>query len=432
MHFDKPVLKSGTRTWPRPPGARFNSHTHVARPLLSRIAALTLMMSGVGSVAAAPRPLPAAPVDAKDVEEQPAEPAPAQGPSTIDALLQRAADKLLRGAKPVQGAIVAIEPKTGRVVAFTALSSSGASFDVLTQARLPAASLFKVVTTAALFETTAVGLQDEICINGGVHGIERRHLDPARGPRSECGPFAWALGHSKNAVFAQLATHRLTRDDLISTAERLGFNGKLPLDDGAQEAELGKLTLPYNDLAFARAAAGFQGSSLSPVGAAYLMTLIARGGSPVGLRLHERAADAPDPAANLHPPSPFSARTAQRLTRMLEVTVETGTSRGAFTAPDGKRYLPGIRVAGKTGTLRPAGPGGQDSMTSWFVGFAPSRSPEIVVSVMLENGHTYRRKANELARDLLRTYFRAHGRAQTVTDPFVETPTDALADASTQ
>jgi cell division protein FtsI/penicillin-binding protein 2 len=121
---------------------------------------------------------------------------------------------------------------------------------------------------------------------------------------------------------------------------------------------------------------------------------------------------------------------------MLEVTVETGTSRAAFTGPDGKRYLPGIRVAGKTGTLRPPvgqrEGQGQDSMASWFVGFAPSRSPEVVVSVMLENGHTYRRKANELARDLLRTYFRAHGRAQTVTDPFVEPPADALADASPQ
>jgi cell division protein FtsI/penicillin-binding protein 2 len=115
---------------------------------------------------------------------------------------------------------------------------------------------------------------------------------------------------------------------------------------------------------------------------------------------------------------------------MLEVTVETGTSRHAFTEDGGKRYLPGIKVAGKTGTLRPEQR--QDSMTSWFVGFAPSRSPEIVISVMLVNGHTYRRKANELARDLLRTYFRAHGRAQTVTDPFAETPPDALAVAPTQ
>jgi cell division protein FtsI/penicillin-binding protein 2 len=112
---------------------------------------------------------------------------------------------------------------------------------------------------------------------------------------------------------------------------------------------------------------------------------------------------------------------------MLEVTVETGTSRGAFTAPDGRRYLPAIRVAGKTGTLRPGR--GDDTMTSWFVGFAPSRSPEIVISVMLVNGRTYRRKANEVARDLLRAYFHAHGRAQTVSDPFAETATGPVAAA---
>jgi cell division protein FtsI/penicillin-binding protein 2 len=112
---------------------------------------------------------------------------------------------------------------------------------------------------------------------------------------------------------------------------------------------------------------------------------------------------------------------------MLEVTIETGTSRAAFTGPDGKRYLPGIRVAGKTGTLKPGR--GDDTMTSWFVGFAPSRSPEIVVSVMLVNGRTYRRKANEVARDLLRAYFRAHGRAQTVTDPFTEASSEPLAAA---
>jgi cell division protein FtsI/penicillin-binding protein 2 len=220
---------------------------------------------------------------------------------------------------------------------------------------------------------------------------------------------------------------------LLRTAERLGFNARLPLDDGARHAELGRLTVPYNDLAFARTAAGFEGSSLSPLGAAYLMTLIARGGAPVTLRLHERERDSDGGGEVEAPlaPSPFSARTAQRLTRMLEVTVETGTSRAAFTGPQGKRYLPAIRVAGKTGTLRPDH--AQDAMTSWFVGFAPSRNPEIVVSVMLVNGRTYRRKANELARDLLRTYFRSHGHAQTVTDPFADDAPAApgtLADAS--
>jgi peptidoglycan glycosyltransferase len=400
-----------------------------------KLGLLTLLLSAMGGTAgAAPR------AELASNESAPTPRAVKQrGASTLDANLQRGAEKLLRGAKPVEGAIVALDPKTGRVLAWSAIAGSGSSVEVLTQARMPAASLFKVVTTTALFENTNVSPQDPVCINGGVHGIERRHLEPARGPGSECGRFGWALGHSKNAVFAQLATRLLSRDDLLKTAERLGFNEKLALDDGELQADLGKLSVPYNDLEFARAAAGFQGSSLSPVGAAYLMTLIARGGEPIGLRLHEpvttsdsqdedeKASETQD-AAPVHPSPPFSAKTAQRLTRMLEVTVETGTSRGAFTAPDGKRYLPSIRVAGKTGTLRPEQ--GHDSMTSWFVGFAPSRSPEIVVSVMLVNGHTYRRKANALARDLLRMYFRAHGHAQTVTDPFDEPQPEALAAAS--
>jgi peptidoglycan glycosyltransferase len=349
----------------------------------------------------------------------------AHGPSTLDRELDQAAQRLLRSAKPVEGAVVMVEPKTGRVLAFTALGGAPHQFELLTKARLPAASLFKIVTTTALFETTALSPQDEVCIQGGMRGIERRHLEPAHGPGTECGRFAWALGHSKNAVFAQLATRLLTRDDLLRTAERLGFNSKLPLDDSERQVELGRLTVPYNDLAFARTAAGFQGSSLSPIGAAYLMTVIARGGSPVGLRLHDSVVET-DPSPPTTNPSPlFSARTAQRLTRMLEVTVETGTSRGAFTGPEGKRYLPGIRVAGKTGTLRPSQ--GQDFTTSWFVGFAPSRSPEVVVSVMLVNGQLYRRKANEVARDLLRTYFRSHGRAHTVTDPFDDAPAPAEA-----
>jgi penicillin-binding protein A len=395
------------------------------RALLGPLALLAAIAGGTAD--AAPRAEPAAP----SAEPATTRAANARGALTLDAALQRAADKLLRSAKPLEGAVVALEPKTGRVLAFHALTSGAASFDVLTQARLPAASLFKVVTTTALFEATSITPQDQVCISGGLHGIERRHLEPARGPGSECGRFAWALGHSKNAVFAQLATRLLTRDDLLKTAERLGFNSKLPIDDGQQQAELGKLSVPYNDLDFARAAAGFQGSSLSPLGAAYLLTLIARGGAPVGLRLHEAVDDASESSVAQAPPPPFSARTAQRLTRMLEVTIETGTSRAAFTAPDGKRYLPGIRVAGKTGTLRPEQHGRDAAMTSWFVGFAPSRNPEIVVSVMLVNGHTYRRKANELARDLLRTYFRSHGHLQ-VTDPFAETTPEPLAAAASE
>jgi cell division protein FtsI/penicillin-binding protein 2 len=97
----------------------------------------------------------------------------------------------------------------------------------------------------------------------------------------------------------------------------------------------------------------------------------------------------------------------------MEVTVHSGTSRQIFNDEAGRSLLPGIRVAGKTGTLRPDS---SEETASWFIGFAPSQKPEIVVSVMLENGAVWRQKAAEVARDLLRVYFHRKG-APKVVDP---------------
>ena len=115
---------------------------------------------------------------------------------------------------------------------------------------------------------------------------------------------------------------------------------------------------------------------------------------------YRREADEALPVAEDEPGmSPLAAR---RIRRMMEVTVHSGTSLEAFTAKDGSSYLGGIRAAGKTGTLRPVSLG---PTTSWFIGFAPSRAPEIVVAVMLENSPVWRRKANHVARDVMRAYF---------------------------
>src|SRR6478609_4880367 len=345
---------------------------------------------------------------------------------TLDAELQRAASKILAGANPVRGSMVVLDARSGKILAFAESARDGRRHQVLTTARVPAASVFKLVTTAALFETTSLSPKEQVCISGGTHGIERRHLDAPRGDVIECSPFAYAIGYSKNAVFAQLATHRLLRNGLLDTAQALGFNGLVPFDI---DVPVGTLDVPYGDLDFARTAAGFQGSTLSPLGGAYLASVIARGGQAIRIRMTEANADpSSDPAplrvsrsASDEPNSddaPVIGRvlkplTAARLRRMMEVTVRSGTCRHAFSDASGRPYLGNMRVSGKTGTLRPEA---TEGMTSWFIGFAPSQNPEVVVSVMLENGAVWRHKANELARDLLRSYFHAHGRPW-ISDP---------------
>ena len=86
--------------------------------------------------------------------------------------------------------------------------------------------------------------------------------------------------------------------------------------------------------------------------------------------------------------------------RMMEVTVRKGTSFCAFHDSHGRPYLSHQAVAGKTGTLYE-----NDSMISWFIGFAPSRQPEIALSVVLQNGRVWHKKANQVARDWLQEYF---------------------------
>jgi len=345
---------------------------------------------------------------------------------TLDSELQRAATKLLAAANPVRGGMVVLDARSGKILAWAESARDGRHHQVLTTSRVPAASVFKLVTTAALFETTSLSPKEQVCISGGTHGIERRHLDAPRGDVIECSPFAYAIGYSKNAVFAQLATHRLLRNGLLDTAQALGFNGLVPFDI---DVPVGTLDVPYGDLDFARTAAGFQGSTLSPLGGAYLASVIARGGQAIRIRMTEANADpSSDPAplrvsrsASDEPNSddaPVIGRvlkplTAARLRRMMEVTVRSGTCRHAFSDASGRPYLGNMRVSGKTGTLRPEA---TEGMTSWFIGFAPSQNPEVVVSVMLENGAVWRHKANELARDLLRSYFHAHGRPW-ISDP---------------
>ena len=328
--------------------------------------------------------------------------------------LQSCAHKLLQLAYPVTGAVLIVDCVTGKVLACTSYRREDAPTENPLLVPAPAASLFKLVTTAALFGTGAVTPSTRVCFSGGERQIERHHLE-APATRDACAPFKTALGFSRNAVYAQLATQHLMRQQLLEQAEMLGFNRPLPAD---VETSVGRLDLPYNDLEFARAAAGFSGSDITPFGAAHLALTVANRGRAPRMRLIERAGSYVAPAEATLLERGMSANTAWRLTRMMEVTVHSGTSLEAFSRPSAhaQSYLGSVRVAGKTGTLKR---GSEAPTTTWFTGFAPSRKPRVAVTVLLQNAPLWRRKANEVARDLLRAYF-ADQRG--VTHPFAAAP----------
>lgn len=94
-------------------------------------------------------------------------------------------------------------------------------------------------------------------------------------------------------------------------------------------------------------------------------------------------------------------RTARTLTKMLEATTISGTSKYAFYRK-GKPFIPGMKVAGKTGTLSGTNPKG---LNKWFVGTAPSQAPEVVVSVLTVNPRNSASRPSYLGRVILQKYF---------------------------
>ncbi|HEX3598426.1 MAG TPA: penicillin-binding transpeptidase domain-containing protein [Polyangiaceae bacterium] len=395
----------------RGPVARARCATAAAIAAVALGLVVALPRPAIGALLEAPEPN----LDALRLDGNVATAPLADGSSaelTLDASLQRTAMRLLAAAHPGSGAIVAIDPRKGQVLAWAGLRGTAPAPGVVSTTLAPAASLFKIVTTTALLEKH-VDPERTVCIDGGSAGISLQHLTRPKSGHALCGPFREALGRSRNAVFAQLVTRFLDKDDIVGTADRFGFNRDAPLD---VPVPIGSLTVPDGELPLARAAAGFVGSRLSPVGAAHLASTVATGGRTLRLHIVKRGDGFEAPARRHFLGRVMHEETARELVRMMEVTVHSGTSFNAFTDESGKSYLGDVRAAGKTGTLQP---NDDDPTTSWFVGFAPSRHPRLVISVLLENGPTWRRKANEVGRDLFRAYFASHGyRGVTMPDGF--------------
>jgi peptidoglycan glycosyltransferase len=68
--------------------------------------------------------------------------------------------------------------------------------------------------------------------------------------------------------------------------------------------------------------------------------------------------------------------------------------------------IPGVKVAGKTGTAEAPG----DELHSWFVSFAPADDPQIAVAVIVENGQEAYKAAIPIARRLMESYLKSLGK----------------------
>lgn len=318
---------------------------------------------------------------------------------TLDPFLQRSADRVLKRYKVGYGAIVAIQPSTGKILAYSEHAEGRPDLSRLAlQAEGPAASIFKVITTAALIEDGGLTPATEICTHGGHRKLSLTHLEDSPKRDKKCQTLAQAFGSSNNVAFARWADRKLEPPALQAWSRRFLFEQRLPFLWGVG---VSRSKIPTGSrLGFARAAAGFQGTTMSPIHSALISASVANDGVMMVPRLVQRATRGGEVL--------YTAETAQLTTvmkpetaaavrqAMLATTEEGGTGHRFFTRRNKPRF-PGLAIASKSGhlTSRDAGVAGN---YSWYVAFWPAEAPEVAVGALIVNGDVWTIKGAVAAR----------------------------------
>lgn len=321
---------------------------------------------------------------------------------TLHPGLQAHVEARFREYEVPYGAVVAIEPSSGRVLAYVSHSSRNPrGGDLVLDATPPTASVFKVVTGAALIDA-GVSEDTRVCYHGGGSGLNLGHLADDRARDSSCATLSDAMGGSINAVFAKLADRHLDPSTVTRYASAFAWGQRVPFDIPVRPSPA---EVPTDRLEFARTTAGFWHMHMSPLHGALIAATIANDGQMPRAAVVQRVLSGSGESVYQHAPSNYRAvlsrRTARRVGEMMERTVSHGTARRSFFDNNGNAFLPGIRIAGKTGTLT-----GSDPYRgyTWWVGFAPADAPTIAVAALVVNDPAWRVKASYMARETLRYY----------------------------
>jgi cell division protein FtsI/penicillin-binding protein 2 len=294
-----------------------------------------------------------------------------------------------------------MEPSTGRVLAYVSHSSANPDAgDLVLDPTPPTASVFKVITGAALVDA-GVSPSTNVCYTGGGSRLTAWHLDD-HDRETSCHTLAQAMGHSTNAVFAKLADRHLDAPTIERYAAAFGFGHALPFDMPTRPSPA---EVPTERLELARTAAGFWHMHMSPLHGALIASTIANDGRMPRAAIVDRVESPSGEVLMRHEPSIFREviprSTARAVNQMMQLTVTEGTARRTFVDPQGRPFLPGIAIAGKTGTLSAERP---YRGYTWWVGFAPAERPTIAVAAVVVNTPLWRIKASHVAREALRWY----------------------------
>ena len=324
---------------------------------------------------------------------------------SLDQELQLRLYKFLEKKKVSYAVFVAVEPKTGRILANVSYSAASPSWGARAAFNpYPMASLFKIVTAAAAFESGQFNSTTSLSFRGGACSESPSAWGKPGRSRDARMQLGDAMAHSVNPAFGRLAGDRLGGPLLITTAQNFGLGANL---FGSDQITSGKIALPATNGELMRMAAGLdRGVRTSPFHVAMLLAAIGNNGvMPVpsfvdavenrqGKNLYSFKAA---PLTTVTSPA-----VAAELVRSMSGTVCSGTAKGAFAGPEALRFRTEIAVAGKTGSINGDDPAGH---YNWFAGIAPATNPSIAFAALVVNEKQLKVRASQVGRAALDIFF---------------------------
>src|SRR5439155_5184621 len=211
--------------------------------------------------------------------------------------------------------------------------------------------------------------------------------NPDQGGREVFGNlnFTSALQHSVNSVFCNIGK-QIGAGTILSYAKKFGFYKTPPLETPGKERAPSGLYQgthlfdpkdPATQVDPGRLAFGQERMLVTPLQMAMVASTIGNGGVvPKPYVVQKIVAPDGSTVYNAKPKTlgrAIKPETAATLTQMMVTVTEGGTGNAAA--------IPGIHVAGKTGTAETSIP---NVYTAWFIAFAPAENPQVAVAVVLE------------------------------------------------
>ncbi len=334
------------------------------------------------------------------------------GPRAVRLTLQHKLQKVAASALGDQaGSVIALDPKTGAILAMVTYPrfdpndligenafAIGETLDADTSEPLrnraidqtfPPGSAFKVVTTASALDAGLVSASskfpDPIALDLPGTDSTIQNFDTGVCNDGDSVTLEYAFIESCNTVFAQLGMD-LGGDQLGRTAEAFGFNATTPFEfDTLTSFFPPEGTIQNDPPAAAHSALGQRDVRATPLTMALAASAVANRGMIMSPHLVAEVFTLDGVIESTAEPTVWrramSPASAAALSDLMEQVVISGTGQNAA--------VPGVRVAGKTGTAEVTG----HAPHAWFVGFGPvgaeSEEPQIAIVVVVESGGNF-------------------------------------------